>query len=126
MLKLVLQNTSGSLPTSTYTLFDNDKEVGFIQIRHRPSHSQEVPPDFASHVYYQIKPEYRDRGYGKKILQLGLAEAKKIGLEEIIITCYDDSIASKKIIEANGGVLIDSHIIQTDKKRFLKYLLKIK
>lgn len=125
MLNLVLQNTSGPLPTSTFTLFDKDKDVGFIQIRHQSSHSQDVPTDFASHVYYEIKPEYRNQGYGIKILQLGLEEARKIGLKEIMITCYDDNIASKKIIETNGGVLVDSYTIPTDQKKFLKYIIEM-
>lgn len=125
VLELILQNTSGPLPTSTYTLFNNRQEVGFIQIRHRASHSQEIPGNFASHIYYEIKPEYRRHGYGKEILRLGLEEARKIGLKEIIITCHDDDAASKKIIEINGGILVDSYIIQTDKKKFLKYILKI-
>ena len=125
MVKLVLQNTTGPLPTSTYTLFDNEKEVGFIQIRHRPSHSKEVPPDFASHIYYEIKPEYRNQGYGIKILQLGLSEAKKIGVKKIIITCYDNNTASKKIIEGNGGILVDDCTMPTSQKKFLKYRLRV-
>lgn len=122
MTRLVLQNTSGPLPTSTYKLFDQNGEIGFTQIRHRPSHSQDVPTDFASHIYYEIKPEYRNRGYGKKILELGLKEVRKIGLKEIVITCYDDNTASKKIIGANGRVLVDSCVIKNEQQKFLKYI----
>ena len=126
MLNLVLQNTSGPLPTSTYAMLDGGIEIGFIQIRHQPSHSCDVPTNFASHIYYEIKPEYRHKGYGKKILKLGLKKVEEIGLKEIIITCYDDNTPSKKIIEANGGILVDSYLIPTDQKKFLKYKLNVK
>lgn len=126
MLKLILQNTKRRSPTSTYHLLNDDEEVGIIQIRHKPSHSEEVPPEFASHVYYEIKPEYRRRGFGKEILQLGLIEAKKIGLKRVIATCHDDNLASKKIIEENGGVLKDSCVIPVDGRKFLKYEIELK
>ena len=38
------------------------------------------------------------------MLRLALLEAKKIGLEKVLITCLDDNIASAKVIENNGGV----------------------
>jgi predicted acetyltransferase len=36
------------------------------------------------------------------MLRFGLLEGKKIGLEKLLITCYDDNIASAKVIENNG------------------------
>lgn len=96
-----------------------------IQIRHQPSHSQEVPSSFSNHIYYEIKPEFRGRGFGREILKLGIGEAKKIGLKKIVITCYEENIASKKIIERNNGVLVDKTILPTDGKIFLKYEIKL-
>ena len=124
MLKLILQNTNGPLPTSTYILLNNGTEVGMIQIRHQPSHSQEVPSHFSNHIYYEIKPEFRGQGFGTEILKLGIEEAKKIGLKKIVVTCYEENIASKKIIENNGGILVDKCVL-TDEKVFLKYEIKV-
>ena len=121
MVHLIHKETSGRLPTSEYELFDGETVVGKIQIRHTPSHAAEVPESMASHIYYEILPEHRLKGYGKKILALGLEEAKKIGLKEVSITCMEDNIGSKKIIEANGGVFVAEAIVPVDGKKMLKY-----
>jgi predicted acetyltransferase len=121
MLYLKLKETSGRLPTSEYELFDNEFPVGKIQIRHKPSHANVIPENMASHIYYEILPEYRSKGYGKKILALGIEKAREIGLKELIVTCMEDNAGSKKIIEANGGVFIDEAIIPEESKKMLKY-----
>ncbi len=124
-LSLQLKKVHGPLPTSEFELVDGDKVVGFIQIRHKPSHGDGVPAHLASHIYYEIRNEYRGKGYGKFILQLGLREAKKIGLTEVFVTCFESNIASRKIIEASGGVLIDEDTIPADDQKMLKYKISI-
>lgn len=121
MIYLKHKETLGRLPTSEYELLDGDVVVGKIQIRHNPSHGVGIPENMASHIYYEILPEHRSKGYGKQILTLSLAEAKKIGLKEISITCMEDNIGSKKIIEANGGVLVENAMIPEEGKKMLKY-----
>lgn len=49
----------------------------------------------------------RGRGYGALLCKLGIEEARRRGIGDILITCDDDNIGSYKIIEANGGVLLD-------------------
>lgn len=123
MLRLVFSGQIGELPTSRFDFMEDETKIGFIQIRHRPSHSKEVPANMASHIYYEIEPAFRGKGYGKKLLELGLREAKKIGLKEIAITCMEDNLASKKVIESNGGVMVDEAVIPTTGKKMLKYLI---
>jgi predicted acetyltransferase len=41
------------------------------------------------------------------ILSLALPETLKLGIERALITCDATNIGSRKIIEANGGVLWD-------------------
>lgn len=113
------------MPTSEYELFDGNIVVGKIQIRHKPSHGVGIPENMASHIYYEILPEYRSKGYGKQILALGLEEARKIGLTEISITCMEDNIGSKKIIEANQGVFVEDALIPEEGKKMLKYRISL-
>jgi len=61
------------------------------------------------HIGYDIRPSKWGKGYGNKILALGLQKAKEMGIEKVRITCDVDNVASRKIIEKNGGVL-DSEI----------------
>ena len=121
MIYLKHKKTSGGLPTSEYELFDENILVGKIQIRQKPSHGVGIPESMASHIYYEIFPEYRSKGYGKQILALGLEEVKKIGLKEISITCMEDNIGSKKIIEANGGIFVEDAMIPEEGKKMMKY-----
>jgi predicted acetyltransferase len=74
-----------------------------------------------SHIYYEILPVYRSKGYGKRILALGLEKAKEIGLKEISITCMEDNTGSKKIIEVNGGIFVEDAVITGENKKMLKY-----
>lgn len=121
MLHLAFIGFSGKLPTSEYALMENKSKLGFLQIRHRPSHAPSVPEHMTSHIYYEIDAPFRGKGYGKKILQLGLLEARKIGLKEVFITCDDDNLASKKIIEANGGQFVEEAELIGKSKKMLKY-----
>jgi predicted acetyltransferase len=98
--------TAGRLPTSVYDLFVDGQDVGFIQIRHRPSHGSYVAPEFATNIAYAIHIPFRRRGYGTMILKLGLLEARKLGLREVLIGSEVENVASVKIIERNGGVLL--------------------
>ncbi|HMP67583.1 MAG TPA: GNAT family N-acetyltransferase [Candidatus Paceibacterota bacterium] len=125
MIYLKHKETLGILPTSEYELFDDKICVGKIQIRHKPSHGVGIPESMASHIYYEILPEYRSKGYGKRILALGLEEAKRIGLKEVSITCMEDNIGSKKIIEANGAIFVEDAIIPKESKKMLKYRIML-
>jgi predicted acetyltransferase len=125
MIYLKHKATSGKLPTSEYELFDNENLVGKIQIRQTPSHGISIPESMASHIYYEIIPEYRSMGYGKQILTLGLEEAKKNNLKEVFVSCMEDNIGSKKVIEANGGVFVEDAMIPEEGRKMLKYHILI-
>ncbi|MCL5459869.1 GNAT family N-acetyltransferase, partial [Loigolactobacillus coryniformis] len=88
------------LPTSEYELYEDNILIGKIQIRHKPSHAPEIPENMESHIYYEIIPVHRTKGYGKTILKLGIEKAKELGLREIFITCMENNTSSKKIIES--------------------------
>jgi predicted acetyltransferase len=59
------------------------------------------------HIGYDIRPSRRREGLGKRQLALGLAEARALGLERVLLTCDADNVGSRRIIEGNGGVLED-------------------
>jgi predicted acetyltransferase len=59
------------------------------------------------HIGYEIRPTQRKRGYGKLILRLALQEARALGIDRALLTCDCTNAASRRIIEANGGMLED-------------------
>ncbi|MBV9229550.1 MAG: GNAT family N-acetyltransferase [Chloroflexi bacterium] len=77
------------------------------------------------HIGYQICPSHRRQGHGKAILQLGLAKARAIGLRRVLVTCDETNLASKKIIEANGGQLENAILLEGDPIRKLRYWIDL-
>ena len=57
------------------------------------------------HVGYAVAPSFRRKGYATEILRQTLPIARSVGLERLLLTCDDDNIASRRVIEVNGGVL---------------------
>lgn len=92
----------GIVPASTFWLVDKGVFIGRVSIRHKLNKKLR---SFGGHIGYAIRPSKRNKGYGSKILELALKEAKKLKLKKVLITCDDDNIASQKIIEKNGGKL---------------------
>jgi len=90
------------VPYDLYWLVDGGEIVGVASVRHRLN-------DFllreGGHTGYEIIPSKRGAGYGSKILELSLAKAKDLGLRRVLVSSFEDNIASRKIIEKNGGVL---------------------
>jgi predicted acetyltransferase len=73
------------------------------------------------HIGYEIRPSQRRKGYGRQVCALGLDEARRIGLERVLITCDEDNLGSRRIIEANGGVLNSAEIVHRPGVRVLRF-----
>lgn len=59
---------------------------------------------------YDIRSRERRKGYGHRILQLSIAQARSAGLTRMLLTCEADNIGSIRIIEAAGGVETEGSI----------------
>ncbi|MBI5457719.1 GNAT family N-acetyltransferase [Candidatus Kaiserbacteria bacterium] len=94
------------VPQTEFWLVDGGEYIGHVSVRQRLN---EHLLQIGGHIGYDIRPSERGKGYGNKILKLALRKAKEMGIEKVRITCDVDNIASRKIIEKNGGVL-DSEI----------------
>jgi predicted acetyltransferase len=79
---------------------------GSIGIRWEPGTS-ELPPHVLGHIGYGVVPWKRGLGYATRALALLLPEARARGLEYVELTTDVDNIASRRVITANGGVLVE-------------------
>lgn len=95
---------SGWVNSSSFWLVDGPSFLGEIRIRH------ELTPHLleeGGHIGYDIAPEFRRRGFGTTMLALALRRAAGLGIDPALITCDRGNVGSRRIIEANGGVLED-------------------
>lgn len=69
---------------------------------------ERLPPHVLGHVGYSILPAYAGNGYATAALAAMIREAHAIGLPRIAVTCDADNHASRRIIERNGGRLLDT------------------
>lgn len=86
-----------------FWLIDNSKYIGTIRLRRKITGPYR---GMGSHVHYSISPLERKKGYGTKILKLGLQKAKNLGFNKLYITCLSDNLGSKKVIESNGAKFV--------------------
>lgn len=112
----------GYVPQTTYWLIDNDDFIGSVSIRHTLT---EHLLKEGGHIGYDIRPSKRKMGYGKRILELALPKAKQLGIQKVLVTCNETNIGSKKIIEANGGILEDRLELHEGKPAKLRYWISV-
>jgi predicted acetyltransferase len=56
------------------------------------------------HIGYDIRPSAEGHGWGRRLLSLTLEKAVEYRMEKVLLTCDSNNLASKRIIEACGGV----------------------
>jgi predicted acetyltransferase len=79
---------------------------GSISFRWQPG-TEELPPYCLGHIGYSVVPWKRGRGYATRALQLVLPQARGEGLSYVQIVTDVTNVASQRVIEANGGKLIE-------------------
>ena len=55
---------------------------------------------FGGHIGYGIRPTERRKGYNRINLYLGMLEAKKIGLDRVMLDCDVNNLGSDRSLKA--------------------------
>jgi predicted acetyltransferase len=95
---------AGLVPQTTLWWVSDDEYLGRIDIRHRLTDRLR---QYGGHIGYGIRPSARRKGHATAMLAAVLPVAHGLGVDPALLTCDEDNIGSRKVIEANGGVLAD-------------------
>jgi predicted acetyltransferase len=80
--------------------------VGSIGFRWQPG-TAALPPYVLGHIGYAVVPWKRNQGHATRALALLLPDARAEGLSHVDLTVEPHNLASRRVIEANGGVLLE-------------------
>ena len=97
----------------------DNKVVGMFQIRYK-----EISQVFGN-IGYCVAFDERRKGYGKKMLALGIIKCKELGLDKVMVNCLVDNEASRKCILANNGVLLDKMYVEEKNYDIERYIINI-
>ena len=98
-------STVPRLPGYSQWMWDGEF-CGSIGFRWQPG-TTELPPHCLGHIGYSVVPWKRQRGYATGALRLLLPQARKEGLAYVELSSDADNLASRRVIEVNGGELIE-------------------
>jgi predicted acetyltransferase len=112
----------GFVPSTTFWLIDVSKEILAVSnLRH------ELTPfllDYGGHIGFGVRPSARRHGYATEIVRQTLVKARKLGIEDVLVTCDKDNIGSAKAIMNNGGELWDERYMREHSCTLQRYWIR--
>ncbi len=112
----------GLVPCVQYCLLDTSTNelIGLANIR---LELNDYLYKYGGNIGYSISPSKRKQGYGTIQLKLVLNECKNLNINQVLITCKEENIASRKVIEKCGGVF--QNAVGNNGKLIRRYMIKI-
>jgi predicted acetyltransferase len=101
-------STAQRLPGYRQWLWDGEF-CGSIGFRWQPG-TGALPPHVLGHIGYAVVPWKQGRGYATAALAALLPQARAEGLPYVELTTDPGNVASQRVIEANGGTLVEHFI----------------
>lgn len=109
--------------TYTYLCFDKEKLIGLLDIRCQLSQENRW---IYGDIGYGVRPGERRKGYATEMLGYAVSICKEHGMDNVILGCYRDNIASAKTIINNGGKLVKESDSYTKGRVSQYYIIDIK
>lgn len=103
------------VPQTTLWLVDGGEFLGDARIRHRLNDRLFLS---GGHIGYGVRPSARKKGHATELLRQSLIWIRdNLGLDKALLSCLEENVASARVMEKNGGQLIDitPHPLETGK-----------
>lgn len=92
----------GIVPSTDLWWISGDTFLGRVSIRHALTDRLR---DSGGHIGYDVVPSARCQGHATAMLAAALDVAGGLGISRALLTCMPANVASRRVIERNGGVL---------------------
>jgi predicted acetyltransferase len=92
--------TRWGVPSTVFWYVSGEFYLGTLVVRHR------LTPELTragGHVGYHVVAPWCRQGHATRMLAAGLAQCRRLGLAEVLLTCDPGNEPSRKVILANGG-----------------------
>jgi predicted acetyltransferase len=96
---------AGWVPSTSLWAVRDDQVVGRVSLRHA------LTPwliEVGGHIGYAVRPSARRQGVATEALRLMLPVAAARRIDPALVTCDEDNLGSRRVIEKNGGRLEDA------------------
>lgn len=104
---------------------ENDDVVGMVNIRPEAM-SHPYLKQFGGHIGYGVLPSQRRKGIGTSMLKDALKICKDtFKLDKVLVTCFTENQGSRKVIEANGGVLESEAFFPAEGKSLCRFWIEL-
>ena len=107
-----MSRPAGFVAMTTLWWVDGEEYLGRLSIRHELT---DFLRELGGHIGYVVRPSARSQGHAGAMLAAALPVAFCLGIDPALLTCDDTNVASRRVIESNGGVFEDQ---REDKLRF--------
>lgn len=92
------------MPETALWFVKDEDYIGHVHIRHRLNWHLER---WGGHINFIIRPSWRGKGFGKKILLKALPAAADLGVERALMTVRPNNARAIHVIVSCGGVFED-------------------
>jgi predicted acetyltransferase len=101
-------STRPKMPEIRLWLWDGEF-CGTIALRWQKG-TDALPPHTLGHIGYAVVPWKRRKGYATEAVRQVLETARSVGLRRVTITTDSGNAASQRVIEKNGGRLVEEFV----------------
>lgn len=110
---------SHMVPNTTFWLIENQEIIGCSHLRHTLNDSLKHA---GGHIGLGVRPSFRGKGVGKRLLSQTIERANKMGISAVHIHCYKSNISSTKLIESSGAILHSTIDLEDSSETVLRFI----